>query len=103
MRTKIAFGLAAVLVGSLSTVRAAEFWEKKDFRQWSEKECRKLLGNSPWAKQYVLSQVFIEDMGALPNQGDPSADIVGGPPPPSGSLRNPDRATWRRSARGRTR
>ncbi len=83
MKTKIALGLVAVLVGSLSTVRAAEFWGKKDYRQWSEKECRKLLGNSPWAKQYVLSQVFIEDMGALPNQGDSNADLGGGPPPPS--------------------
>ena len=66
MRTKFAFGLVAVLLGSLSTVRAAEFWEKKDYRQWSEKECRKLLRNSPWAKQYVLANPIIKNLGGHP-------------------------------------
>ncbi len=47
---------------SLATT-AAEFWEKKDFRQWSEKDCQKLLKDSPWARQRTLSQVYITPIG----------------------------------------
>jgi len=28
---------------------AADFWEKKEFTEWSEKDCYKLLRKSPWA------------------------------------------------------
>jgi hypothetical protein len=31
------------------------FWNKKDFRLWSQKECKKLLENSPWSTRYVMS------------------------------------------------
>ena len=31
-----------------------EFWEKKDYRQWSERECHKLLFDSPWVKYFTL-------------------------------------------------
>jgi hypothetical protein len=34
----------------------ADFWEKKDYTKWSEKECRKLLSDSPWAKPYILTE-----------------------------------------------
>ncbi len=33
----------------------SEFWQKKDFHQWSETECRKLLEDSPWALRYGYS------------------------------------------------
>lgn len=36
-----------------------EFWERKKYRQWSQKECAKLLENSPWAKPYQLTAVGI--------------------------------------------
>lgn len=31
------------------------FWNKKDFSLWSQKECQKLLENSPWSTRYVVS------------------------------------------------
>jgi hypothetical protein len=32
-----------------------EFWEKKDYGQWTQRECKKMLENSPWAKMFGLS------------------------------------------------
>ena len=60
-RKTIHFFLAFLLVGVL-TAQAADFWEKKDFHQWSLKECRKMLEKSPWAKQRVFVQVVIETL-----------------------------------------
>ncbi len=99
MRTKIAFGLVAVLLASLSTVRAAEFWEKKDFRQWSEKECRKLLGNSPWSKQYVLANPIIRNLGRTPSPGLTGSD-AGSAPITTGELSGPPSAGSSRGGPG---
>jgi hypothetical protein len=48
----------------MAAAQGKEFWEKKDFKQWSEKECRNLLQKSPWAQTRTLSQVVIESIGA---------------------------------------
>ena len=45
------FGLGLIGVAILS---AAGFWETKDYTQWSAKEVRKILNNSPWAKKVSL-------------------------------------------------
>jgi hypothetical protein len=61
--------LLVVALSCVSAVSAGEFWTEKDYRQWSEKECKKMLQDSPWAKQYVISQVFITSLDApLPSQ-----------------------------------
>jgi hypothetical protein len=39
-----------------------EFWERKDYRQWLQQECKRLLDNSPWSRKYTLSQVHIEPL-----------------------------------------
>lgn len=44
VRTAIAI---AVLLGV--ALPAADFWEKKKFSEWTEKEVNKMLSNSPWA------------------------------------------------------
>ena len=38
-----------VLLLAVVPLLAADFWEKKDYTAWSEKECTKLLRKSPWA------------------------------------------------------
>jgi len=49
---------------------AADFWETKPFREWSDKEARKLLENSPWAS--LIAE-------PLPNRGPvPTPDSAGG-------------------------
>ncbi len=59
MKNKKLSCLFLVALCSLAAVQGGEFWHKKDYQQWSERECKKLLEDSPWAKSYTLSQVFI--------------------------------------------
>jgi hypothetical protein len=33
---------------------AADFWEKKKFTEWDEKEVAKMLNDSPWAKSFTV-------------------------------------------------
>ena len=46
------FGLGLMGVAILS---AANFWETKDYTQWSAKEVKRILHNSPWAKKVALT------------------------------------------------
>lgn len=62
MKSKSAFLLLALALGSLALAQGKESWQKKEYRQWSEKECRNLLENSPWAQTYTLSQTLIEPL-----------------------------------------
>lgn len=36
-------------------VSGNEFWEKKDYSQWTQRECKKILEDSPWAKTYSIA------------------------------------------------
>jgi len=36
-------------------VMAKDFWETKVFSQWTQKECQKLLTDSPWARDLTLT------------------------------------------------
>jgi hypothetical protein len=50
--TRITLLLLSLSVAVL--VQAKDFWQKKDYKNWSEKECRKLLQDSPWTKTYAI-------------------------------------------------
>lgn len=50
-------GLAAMIVLAALTVRAEDFWIKKDWTKWSKDECNKILQDSPWTKQWSKSIV----------------------------------------------
>ncbi len=47
---------------SATAAQGQEFWEKKPYQKWSEQECRKLLGDSPWARSHTLSQTLIQPL-----------------------------------------
>jgi hypothetical protein len=55
----IALFVAVLLMCGLALGQGNEYWHKKDYKQWNERECRKLLEDSPWARRHVISQVFI--------------------------------------------
>ncbi len=55
--------LSVLAAGAL----AQEFWTKKPYQEWSPKECRKVLEDSPWARQHLLSRVLIESLTAAPS------------------------------------
>jgi hypothetical protein len=54
------------------TLLAADFWTKKPYSQWKEKECRQLLQNSPWT--YLFQWGRTGDIGGNVggNQSDTS-------------------------------
>lgn len=63
MKMKSEMLLISLALACLAGSQGGEFWEKKEFQQWSERECRKLLEDSPWGKNYTLSQTLIEPLG----------------------------------------
>lgn len=43
----------------LASISAADFWEKKEYKEWTQKECTKVLEDSPWAKPLTLTSVQV--------------------------------------------
>ncbi len=65
--------IAGRLLAALSLVAAAQskdFWVTKDYKQWNEKECRKLLEDSPWARDHTLTKTTIDPL-QTPAQNSP--------------------------------
>jgi hypothetical protein len=64
MRKTLCFVVAVFFLVSVVVALAAEFWEKKEYKQWSQKECSKLLDKSPWTDNFTLTSVGILEMGS---------------------------------------
>ena len=82
LKNRSAMVLLIFALGSVAAIQGGEFWQKKAYTQWSEKECQRLLENSPWAQIYTLSQTLIEplqkpglDRGPAPNPASPDARL----------------------------
>jgi len=54
MRRFFCFAISIIFLAAISTAFGADFWEKKQYDKWSQKECQKLLANSPWAQDFTL-------------------------------------------------
>ena len=48
MRRRYAAGILAVFALAVITASAEDFWVKKDWKQWTAADCKKLLEDSPW-------------------------------------------------------
>lgn len=57
-RRYFAVVLAIILLAGL-TVRAEDFWVKKQWKQWSKDECNKMLTDSPWSKTWTKGTVVL--------------------------------------------
>ena len=81
MKKAIVLLAGVVCLGNLAAV-AADFWEKKKYTQWSEKECQKLLTDSPWTEKWIYREIVLSsDLAA---SGAPLGSAPGptdGPPP----------------------
>jgi len=64
--------LATSLVLLPALLWAADFWESKPFTDWSDKELRRVLTNSPWARQ--TNTIQTNTMMTNPRPGLPPAD-----------------------------
>lgn len=62
--------VSIVLVPSIS---GKDFWHEKSYKEWSEKECQRILQNSPWARDYTEKNVSImgSDDRTLSDGGQP--------------------------------
>jgi len=60
MRRTLGLFVGVVLLASVAA--AADFWDKKKFTQWNEKEVQKMLANSPWVRSHIESEVHIDPL-----------------------------------------
>ena len=54
MRRIFCFAVSILFLAAALTAFGADFWEKKEFNKWSQKDCSKMLTNSPWAKDVTI-------------------------------------------------
>ena len=54
MRRTIVLLFSTLFLVCNVAISGNEFWEKKDYSQWTQRECNKMLENSPWAKTYSI-------------------------------------------------
>jgi hypothetical protein len=65
MRRMIVMSLAGMLLATGASLLAEDFWAKKDYMQWSDDEVKKLMTNSPWAKDITVAA----PLGAIGGRG----------------------------------
>jgi hypothetical protein len=47
-------GICAIVLTIAVAALAAEFWESKPYTQWSARDVRRMVSDSPWAQTFVL-------------------------------------------------
>lgn len=82
-RTAVVLGL---LCTCLQLASAQQFWEKKPYAEWSDKEVRRIMESSPWAQQYTVSNVKIEVPGTSKKDASPSSSVLGSRGPSPGAV-----------------
>ena len=48
------FALSIVLLAACAVATAADFWEEKALTDWSDRDVRRMMSNSPWAKRITV-------------------------------------------------
>jgi hypothetical protein len=61
LRNVLFTAVAMLFLAMVCAALGGEFWEKTDYRKWSQDECNKMLEDSPWSKALVLQKVGIRD------------------------------------------
>lgn len=72
--------ICIMAVLGVTTLLSADFWQKKKFSEWNEKEVAKILSDSPWARK--VSAKAPGDSGDRGGRG--GMDIGGGSPSEGG-------------------
>src|SRR5882757_3341977 len=65
-------GTALLFASSGGPVQGGDFWVKKDYKQWTDAECKKLLADSPWAADYPFGTVVMEALKGGRNSTSPN-------------------------------
>jgi hypothetical protein len=61
LRNILSIALPVLFFAAVCSALGDEFWEKNDYLRWSQKECSKILEDSPWSKALTLLKVGIMD------------------------------------------
>jgi hypothetical protein len=76
MRRRNTLAILGILLVAVLSVRADDFWVKKDWSKWSKDECNKILQDSPWSKQWAKGSVNVT--ASLPGSSGANAEGAGG-------------------------
>jgi hypothetical protein len=80
MRRRLFLCLSALLVGSIAF--AEDFWTKKEYMQWTDQEVKKLITDSPWAKDITVSAPLAAlgrgQRAAVDSDSNGDSDTAGG-------------------------
>jgi hypothetical protein len=76
MRRIIVAVLLLFFLGEAIPGTKKEFWEEKDYKQWSARECSNILNNSPWTQSLIES---IPEYGGVQKKPGASSDDSGTP------------------------
>jgi len=52
-------GFVMALAVAVTVASADDFWVKKDWKQWSKDDCKKMLTNSPWAVKISIQKSLV--------------------------------------------
>jgi hypothetical protein len=85
MRRRYAAGILSVFALAVLTASADDFWVKKDWKQWTTADCKKLLEDSPWTHRKLLENET--NVGRLPSAGNAG---VGAAPGQADTAQNKD-------------
>jgi hypothetical protein len=65
MKRLFAVGMLAFFGLAVAAYAADDWWVKKDWKEWTESDCKKILQDSPWAKRVLVEHE--NNAGHLPS------------------------------------
>ena len=68
--------IAIAWLAACVVVTAADFWDEKEFTDWSDRDVQRMMTDSPWAKRITV--VFPRPPGTALNDRTPVAGGIGG-------------------------
>lgn len=60
MKKILSIAVPVILLAVSLAAFGADFWEEKEYTKWSQKECQKMLTDSPWSKDLTLQQLGLQ-------------------------------------------
>lgn len=61
MKKTLCLFLPLLLLTASIAIAGKDFWETKEYKEWAQKDCAKLLTESPWAQKLELTAVQVMD------------------------------------------
>ena len=69
MRKTYCFAVLAIFLAASCAAFGGDFWVNKQYDKWSQKECEKLLEDSPWAQPFTLVDSSLQQSTSASDDG----------------------------------